>query len=115
MQREPRRPAVPTSHLTPRGHQKLKWGSHFLHRSPRRDSQFLKAITSALPVSGLPTPPRHRTDTEKSEADQAEGGGFGDGGNINVNLIDKELPTEANVIDAAAVPGILVLSSGDRH
>src|SRR5262245_46271525 len=85
MQREPRRPAAPTSHLTPRGHQTLRWGSHFLHRRPRRDSQFLKAITSALPVSGLPTPRRHRTDTEKSEADQAEGCGFGDGAGIGLS------------------------------
>ena len=33
-------------------------------------------------LSAIPTPTLHRTETKKSEADQAEGGGFGDGGSI---------------------------------
>jgi hypothetical protein len=40
----------------------------------------MKVAMSARPlmVSMKPLPPPHRTETKKAEADQAEGGGFGD-------------------------------------
>ena len=31
----------------------------------------------------MPTPTPHGTETKKAEADQAEGGGFGDGGKLH--------------------------------
>ena len=37
-------------------------------------------VVRFLPVSANPTPTHHRTETKKSEADQAEGAGFG---NVN--------------------------------
>ena len=40
-------------------------------------------------LSAIPPPPLHRTETKKSEADQAEGRGFGDlGRNVERNIVE---------------------------
>ena len=50
----------------------------FLEQPPRR--MFLERAVAKFLASQFPTPTRHRTEAKTSEADQAEGGGFGDDG-----------------------------------
>ena len=45
----------------------------------RRPKPTPRSQNSQSALSAIPTPTPHRTETKKSEADQAEGGGFGDG------------------------------------